>query len=222
MQFLPNFEKLQVQAVRGCYSVEEMEPEQGVYSATPEFVREHCGPIANSILDRIPEWYFEEAKDRGLYPNIDVRVHRLYPGNIPAYPGLHCDGNVRETYFAQPDLLNTPVSRHIICSVSTHPEGVSNTEFVTVPCEVELPQDPNKHPGIWAMVHEKTKHLPRTTIPDGDLILFDSLALHCATPAKFRGWRLFFRMAMWYRPNLGRGKLSRQEMIYVSSDNFGW
>lgn len=218
MRFVPNFRP--VAQLQGHYPISEIEPEQGCYSATPGFVRQHCGPIACSVLDAVPAEYFEAARRAGLYPNIDVRVHRLYPGNVPAYPGLHCDANVRETYFGQPQPEHTPVSQHMICSVSTAPDGVSCTEFVTEPCEVDVSADDG--PALWARVHEATKHLDRVGVPDGQLTQFDSSTLHMATPARVRGWRLFFRIAMWHRPNLGHGKLSRQEMIYLPSENVGW
>ena len=216
--------------VQGTYSIAELEREQGVYAATPEFVRKHAGAIANSILDKIPEQYFDEAKKRGLYPNVDVRVHRLYPGNYPAYPGWHCDAQYRETYFSQPKPQHTAVSEHLVCTVSSAEGGVSHTRFLDEPEGIEIELDhgagtPEDGTAFWTRVDEQVRaeEPKEREVPDGDLTRFDCWTLHRCTPARIRGWRLFFRMAMWYRPHLGEGQISRQEMIYVSGEGgTGW
>jgi hypothetical protein len=77
--FAPKFEV--VKEIQPIYSIEDLEKETGVYSATPEFVRSNCGPIACQFLDAVPDWYYKKAKTLGLFPNIDVRIHRLYVGN---------------------------------------------------------------------------------------------------------------------------------------------
>ena len=213
-----------VASVKPTYSIEELEGEQGVYSATPEFVRKHCGPITNSILDKVPQEYFKEAKARNLYPNIDVRVHRLYVGNYPAYPGWHCDAQYRETYFGQPDPTQTKLSNHLICTVSSYKDGVSNTVFLDKDVELDFGEYFTASLN-WKEVDEAFRSItPQIHImKDGDLTTFDCWTLHKCMPAAVRGWRLFFRMAMWYRPNLGEGKLSKQEMIYLDlSKASGW
>lgn len=106
--FVPNFQVLR--RVPGKYTIAEMEKEVGMYSATPEFVRKHGGAIANRFLDQVPTEYFAALDRAKLWPNLDIRIHRLYPGDYPAYPGWHCDGELRETYFGQPNLDLTPAS----------------------------------------------------------------------------------------------------------------
>ncbi len=134
--FAPNFEK--VASFQPVRSIAEIEGEIGVYSATPDFIRRHCGPIANEILDAVPASYFEKCAKLGLFPNCDIRIHRLYPGDFPAYPGWHCDGEFRETYFSQPDLNRIPVSYHLIGMVSSHDGGVSNTQFLDAPFSIDI------------------------------------------------------------------------------------
>lgn len=220
--FKPNLKI--VGAFYGKASVQDLSEEVGVYSASPEFVREHCGPIAKSMLDAVPQWYYEEARELGLYPNVDVRIHRLYPGNFPAYPGWHCDGEYRETYFAQPDMHKIKVHHHLTGTVSTEDVGISCTEFLIEPVECDIAGSDSENT-FWgqvdASVNEKVRRF--CFIPDGNLALFDSWTLHRCAPARSRGWRLFFRMSMWHKPYLGReGKISKQEQVYLVKEGVGW
>jgi len=213
-----------VGAVSPVASIPELEREQGVYSATPDFVRKHCGPIANQIMERVGDWYFKEATALGLYPNIDVRVHRLYPGDYPAYPGWHCDGEFRETYFSQPDLDRIKVGKHIIATVSSVEGGVSNCQFLNEPLDVTLDHEPSSEHTLWGQVHKKVPDNAYTlNTQDGFIYQFDSRSLHRVMPAKVRGWRLFFRMSMWHKPNLGDGGMvTKQEQVYKLVEGGGW
>ena len=216
------------QLKRGTFDLDELEQEQSMYSATPEFCREYGGPITRNILQEVPEEFYAQAHQRGLFPNIDVRIHRLYPGNYPAYPGWHCDAQFRETYFGQPRREQTEISDHLICTVSSQPNGVSNTEFIDESVELEIADhDPEEGVAFWALVDRQMKKERKGVkiwrMPDGYLTRFDCLTLHRCRPATRRGWRLFFRVAMWYRPNLDGSKLSRQEHVYVDTrEPTGW
>lgn len=185
--FKPNFEI--IKTFQGKYNISDLEKEVGVYSATPQFLRDNCGDIAKNILNQIPDWYYVEADKLGLYPNVDVRIHRLYPGDFPAYPGWHCDGEFRETYFSQPDLNKIKVSRHITCTVSSCDEGVSNTQFLLEPfeCQVDSPSSENT---LWGQVHallSKKNNKKSFDTKDGQMMLFDSWSLHRAMATKTRG-----------------------------------
>lgn len=221
--FKPNFQT--IARVPGRYKINELEKEIGVYSASSNFVRQHCGPIANSILDSIPSWYYEEADKLKLNVNCDVRIHRLYPGDYPAYPGWHCDGEFRETYFSQPDLDRIKVSKHIIATVSSHEEGVSNPEFLNQIYHFTSSEQNQTH-NLWQQVNEaihKDNNISIVPTHDGEIICFDNWTLHRVCPAKIRGWRLFFRMSMWHKPNLGmEGMLSKQETVYKYIGENGW
>lgn len=220
--FTPNFST--VARVRPAHTIAALSEEVGVYSATPAFVRRHCGPIARAMLDAVPSGYYAEADSLGLYPNVDIRIHRLYPGDYPAYPGWHCDGEYRETYFSQPDLDRIKVSKHVIANVSSCDEGVSNTEFLTEPFTCDVVSTSSEHT-LWGQVHTALAAAPRSTVAthDGELIVFDSWTLHRVMPARIRGWRMFFRMSMWHRPNLGDGgMLTKQEQVYKLVEGSGW
>lgn len=213
-----------IAGVPGTATIDELSREVSVYAASPEFVRRHCGPLANRILDAVPAWYFETTAANGLLPNIDVRVHRLNVGEYPAVPGWHCDGALRETYFSQPDLERTPCRDHIITTISSYVGGVSNTEFVDEPITVDLSGDPHKEFSLWRTVHRQVPAAARTwEMTDGCLTAFDVNTLHRAQPAKMRGWRLFFRLSGWHRDYLGEGgKIADQQQVYILSEECGW
>lgn len=212
-------------------SIGDLEKEIGVYSATPTFVRRNCGEIARDILSHVPDAYYALCEELGLYPNCDVRIHRLYPGDYPAYPGWHCDGEYRETYFSQPDLDKIPVSYHLTATVSSHEDGVSNTQFLREPftfraereCDVRSTQEQHS---LWGRVNAALDARTCNDVwssRDGQLIQFDARTLHRAMPATRRGWRLFFRMSMWHKPNLGDGgMITKQEQVYKVIGRFGW
>lgn len=209
----------------GFAEIADLEREQGVYSATPKFIRENCGDIAREILRSVPDDYYAKAEELKLYVNCDVRIHRLYPGDYPAYPGWHCDGEYRETYFSQPDLNRIPVSHHLIGTVSSNGMGVSNTQFLMEDFDFQSDEVDAGH-GLWQQVNDQLSGSgARSTFDssDGQLIRFDSWTLHRAMPARVRGWRLFFRMAMWHKPNLGDGgKVTKQEQVYKIVGQAGW
>lgn len=221
--FTPSFDW--VASVQPTASIADLEKERGVYSATPWFVRENCGDIARGFLAAVPDSYYAEAERLKLYPNCDVRIHRLYPGDFPAYPGWHCDGEYRETYFSQPDLDRIKVSKHITGCVSSHEAGVSCCQYLDEPFSCEV-KEPSQDVTLWGQVDEalsKRAHKKIADSRDGQLIQFDSWTLHRAMPARIRGWRLFFRMSMWHRPNLGNGgMLTKQEQVYKLWEGSGW
>jgi hypothetical protein len=210
----------------GHVGIAALAEEIGVYSASPDFIRQHCGPIAQQILSTIPEEYYEEAARLGLLPNCDIRIHRLYPGDFPGYPGWHCDGEYRADYHSQPDMSKMPTHRHLVATVSTAEEGVSNTEFLDQVFTFHSVAPVTVANTLWGQVHteiEKHSELRRHQALDGELTQFDSWTLHRAMPAKIRGWRLFFRMSMWHKPYLGDGgMISRQEQVYKLYEGSGW
>lgn len=224
--FKPNFQI--IGNVKGTRFIQDLEKEVGVYSASYKFIRNNCGPIANEILDRIPQWYYDEAKSLGMNVNCDVRIHRLYPGDYPAFPGWHCDGEYRSTYFSQPDLEAIKVSKHIVVTISSFESGVSNPEYLNKDIYFETDEINQTHT-LWQQVNNhinnniKPTHEDIYETKDGEIICFDNWTLHRVMPAKIRGWRLFFRMSMWHKPNLnGDGMISKQETVYRLIDNVGW
>lgn len=206
-------------------TVAELAEETGMYSASPDFVREHGGKYTVEILDAIPLSFYEECEAHGMYPNIDVRIHRLYPGDYPAVPGWHSDGEFRENYHAQPDLQKFTDHKHLIGTVSTDPLGVSNTEVVNEEIAVDI-KNPSADNTLWEQVHLQVENSPvsKIQLDDGQLAEMGAFTLHRATPARTRGWRLFVRASMWHKPYLSEagGSISHQEQVYRVTESKGW
>ena len=223
LTFVPDVEV--IDSFAPVASIEALSKETGVYSASPDFIRSHCGPLALSLLDAVPDSFYEEAERLALYPNCDIRIHRLYPGDFPAYPGWHCDGEYRDNYHAQPELDRVPLHHSIVGSISSEKEGVSNTLFLDDLLRFS-PTPPTQDNPLWTQVHRTIEALPSPTtfsMKDGQLVRFSSMTLHKAQPTTTRGWRLFFRMGMWHKDYLdGGGKISRQEQIYKLTEGDGW
>ncbi len=220
--FWPNYEPV----ARVTPLVETLAGETSMYSATTEFARKHGGPLTAELIDKIPDWYYATAKQLDLYPNIDIRVHRLALDAIPtgydlypAIPGWHADGEFRETYFSQPDLSQIPVSFHVIATISTNAGGVSNTQFLDTALAMNVDQRASTSDvALWSTVHRYVESLPSyktTDMADGEIHIFDARSLHRSTPVKTSGERMFFRMSMWHKPNLGNGQISKQEQLYL-------
>jgi hypothetical protein len=202
-------------------TLDELDAEQSVYAASPEFVRANCGPIANSILDAVPDSYLQRCRSLGMLPNIDVRVHRLNRGEYPAVPGWHCDGHLRETYFGAPQTDRIPIRDTILATVSSHVDGVSNFEMLDESVEMEITPGQSD---LWAQVHSfvESGGYRRLKSMDGLLYQMGIDTIHRCTPALRRGWRLLFRMSMWHNDYLGDGgKVARQQQVYIKSE-LGW
>lgn len=231
--FKPNFTILS--NTQKQYSVDELTNEVGVYAASPEKVKEVCGPVANKILNSVPETWFQRCKDLHMYPNIDVRIHRLNKGEYPAVPGWHCDGALRETYFGQPDLERIKIRDTILCIVSTGDKGISNPEVAMDEISISIPDNISTTNDfvLWKYVHNAMpKNVKKTIIPDGQVTLMSCDTLHRVMPAHTRGTRLFFRMSMWHNDYLGNGgkivlsnqkyKILTEETVYVKDESCGW
>lgn len=221
--FIPEIEKVgEFDPVAG---IGELAEETGMYSASPDFVREHGGKLTRMMLDQVPDSFYAECENLGLYPNIDVRVHRLYPGDFPAVPGWHTDGEFRKDYHSQPDLDKFTEHAHIIGSISTDENGVSMTEVVDEKFEANI-ENPDINHTLWEQVHNQIDvEKPHTLhIPDGQMTRIGAMTLHRATPARIRGWRLFVRLSMWHKPYISEegGSIARQEYVYRLSESKGW
>lgn len=208
--FKPNFKIIKKN--QGLVSIEDLNQEAGMFSASPEFVRKHGGKLSNMILDQVPEEFMRDTLEKGLFPNIDIRIHRLYPNDIPAYPGWHCDESKRETFFGQSHQDRVPVNHSCIFMISSDPNGVSNTEFLNQELEVE---DFNLEGfDLWKRVDQSLilKKINTININDNEWVIFNEFNLHRVSPAKNPGYRVFMRLSFWeYQHD---GSISKFEQVY--------
>ena len=193
-------------------SVEKIESETMVYSASPEFAKKNGGTLTRAALDIITP-LLEPLKNR--YWVVDTRVHMLIPGMYPAIGGWHCDAVPRNDLSSQPDLLKMDSSEHYTVTISTDPSGISNTEFVSE--KLELQVDPQ---AIWASVTSQIgDNVLSEKLSDGQVARFTSNTLHRATVAKRSGWRFFFRCSANYFP--AQDKIRKQVQVYTDISK-GW
>lgn len=221
--FKPKFELLST--IQPTHTISDIDQETSVYSASPKYLREHGGPISHAFLDAVPQAFYDKAKALSFNVIVDVRIHRLNRGEFPAVPGWHVDGDIRKDYFSQPDISKQDVlGDHIICAVSSHEDGVSNFEIIPDPLQCDLDMDdPDRT--VYAQLHEhiEAHSIPRITTRDGQMYFMNSQTIHRATPARVRGWRIFFRMSMYHQGYLsGEGKIAKQQQVYILSEGNGW
>ena len=71
--FIPNYDV----AAQVTPTVDDFVDDVSIYSASPDFARQHGGVVINEILAKIPDFFYEVANKFNLYPIIDIRVHDL-------------------------------------------------------------------------------------------------------------------------------------------------
>jgi hypothetical protein len=214
IEFTPNFSV--VNTFHATYDHADFAGERSMYACSPDYVRTHGGDIARLALDSIPDAYLNSADARGMYPNVDIRVHHLDAGDFPASPGWHCDSRLRELHFGQRSGARVAVEQSLVCTASTNAHGVSNTQFLTRPCSTHLtPTDEEFR--LWQQVDQ---HVGEPTPDalfnsrDGQIIQFDTQTLHRVMPATRAGIRLFMRVSLWGISDEHRGNLAKFEQVY--------
>lgn len=200
-----------VNVIQGVVSEKLIADETMLFSASPEFAREHGGTLTNRVLNSLRP-YMKDGKNY----IIDTKSVMLMPGMYPAIPGWHCDGVIRKNAESQPDLkkLNDSME-HFICFLSSE-ENVSRTAFLRESCSVEY--DPNR---VWGSIDAQINKgkIKAFEAKEGEIIKFNQATLHCARPAKKRGWRFFIRMSEYHMPP--RNEIRRQVQVYSQVEQ-GW
>lgn len=220
--FVPNF--LNIGEFNGSCTIEEIADEPSFFSSSLEFVTKHAGPLTKRILSAMESSVnkFWEYRGENEHLVIDTRVQRLMPGMYPSIPGWHCDNVKRESYYSQPDLSKmTEELSHVLGVISTHEEGVSSPEFIV--SSHTIPVNYDSDDAVWKQVHnyiERSKHCVQKAL-DGGLYAFSQSTIHRAMPARYRGWRLFFRMSVLCTPPIGN-KLTNSHQVYILSESCGW
>jgi hypothetical protein len=221
IEFTPSFSV--VATFDATYDRADFAGERSMYACSPDYVRTHGGDIARLAIDSIPDRYLSGADARGMYPNVDIRVHHLDTGDFPASPGWHCDSPLRELHFGQRSGARVPVEQSLIATASTNPHGVSNTQFLTRPYSMNLTPTGEEFT-LWQHVD---RHIGEPTPDalfnsrDGQLIQFDTHTLHRAMPATRTGIRLFIRVSLWAINDKHQGNLAKFEQVYRRTPNAG-
>ncbi len=189
-----------------------------LFGAGLEFAQTYGGPLTQAALR-------EMALVDGLAPAgyqwiVDSRSHMLMPGQYPAIPGWHCDGVPRGGYDAQPDLDRMDARvRHVAGHVSTHPDGVSDTEYVSNGVTLHGVDPENVWDSVNRAVEDTT--LMVETPGDGVLASFPMPQIHRATPARNRGWRWWIHASLL--PAKPKDRIRRQVQVYTDlSKGSGW
>jgi hypothetical protein len=191
-----------------------IDDEPMLFSASPDFALNAGGPLTRNAIEHIAR--FIKSSRSGKHWVIDTRSHMLMPGMYPAIGGWHCDAVSRSSYTAQPDLSKMDDANHFVMTLSTHEDGVSNTEFI---CE-ELTFNNIDKDRVWGSISRQVGDLgKRVKIADGEMVRFTSSTLHRATAATRRGWRWFIRCSEYEFPP--QNKIRKQVQVYTDIQG-GW
>lgn len=218
MKFTPQIEP--VGRFTPIATIEEMAREPMVRSASLDFAIENGGPLTRRILHSHDFDLVERlAMAFGLHIVIDTRVQMLMPGMFPSIPGWHCDAIPRGDYNSQPDFSKlNPNAGHYIGSISTHPNGVSNTRLLIDEIEVDIKDDLP----TWQQVHREVERVGADyyEMPDGIMTYFSPKTIHAASPTKNRGWRCWLRLSLYHHPP--KNEITNRTQVYILSEENGW
>lgn len=202
--------------------VDDIERTPMLFSSSVNFAYQNGGPLTRWVLDKI-EHEFDVHKDHERLSHIviDTKVVMLMEGQYPAIPGWHCDNVKRCSKYAQPDPNSIETEGwHWFCTVSTHEDGVSNTNFI--PSKLGLIYESDR---VWGSINEHLNLLEGLDVlnvqktRDGVIYKFNQSHLHRATRAHNSGWRWFFRASMMHNPPMN--KIRNQVQVYADVDK-GW
>lgn len=214
-----------VGAIPPTFSVEEIEREPMLFSASWKFAIENGGPITCMIMNMIKrkvELDIENMWRLGYEPVIDTKSVMLMPGQVPCIGGWHCDGVIRDEETGQPNLesLSDDI-RHFTCIVGSHSE-VETTEFMTNYFDVYETEVDNRH--VWKSVNDSIErfgsdNLVTESYSPGQIVTFGRDTLHRGPIAKSSQWRYFFRLSFYHNPPMNR--IRHQVQVYANIGD-GW
>lgn len=208
-------------ALAGTFDVEQLNKERGVRSVSFDWIRYNvpASSLVYRLAEDIRDVAMAVAVDKHRVPVIDARVQRLMPGMFPSIPGWHLDGVARSEFHSQPDVTKIVEGvSTFVCTLSTHPEGVSNTRFLAEPASVEV--DDTKP--VYKQIHSQLIDAETVAVPDGYWAFMEQAHVHCASPTAHRGYRMFFRVTVL--PDMmpkNRG-FTDVEQVYLLSEENGW
>lgn len=201
--------------------IETLNKERGVRSVTIDWVLDnlpHTSLIRRATED-IHDVLRSVEAERGCRAVIDARVQRLMPDMFPSIPGWHMDSVERDDFYGQPDV--TKISDHIstfVCTMSSHPEGVSNTKFLADPLTVYV----DEAKPIYKQIHEIAESKETWSLPDGHWAFMSHGHVHKASPTVRRGYRMFYRATVLPHVKPKNRGYTDVEQVYVLTEGGGW
>lgn len=207
------------------FAQDEVENTPGLFRASLDDALLYGGDAVRKALSTI-----ELIGDK-KFVSVDVKVHMLMPGMIPAIPGWHTDGIPRNPdgspsgsmlpYCPNMDGLSSP-HFHLFVAGDCSP-----TQFLSQrSIGLEVPDEPTND--LYSAINEQVADLTilkREDIPEGVWWGWDWFELHRAQPAIKRGWRMLIRVTEsdFLAPEDDlRRVLRTQQQAYLASESFGW
>ncbi len=189
----------------------------GLFRASVEDAIRFGGDLTRTALGAMP------IQNSRRYVVVDVKVHMLMPGFLPAIPGWHSDGVPRPAGKDKPDLRLQEDARPTIYHLLVTGEGCL-TQFLTAPIELEVPDEPS--PDLYKLIDKQLGDNPPNLIsaPSCQALTWDWWTLHRGIQATKHEWRYLIRVAetdtLAPLTDL-RDVLRTQQQVYVPL-NFGW
>ncbi len=211
---------------RSCDPItqDEIRSTPGLLNASLKDAVMYGGRAVQAALSSAPLLY---ARDNVI---VDVKVHMLMPGMVPAIPGWHTDGVPRcesgsPSGPLAPDLRRqegvlSPIY-HLFYAGCDAPTVFLNERDV----ELDVPADPSAD--LYSRITKEVTArdtLERVELPDLSWWTWDWWELHSAQPSRDRGWRMLIRITesdfIEASSDL-RDVIRMQQQAYVQ-DAFGW
>lgn len=183
----PSFEI--ISNVHSTYEINTIKNEISVLGVEPDFLRKNCGPIANSVLDVFPSWFYNYGKSQGLNMVCDVIVERITPNNY-------------EYHFTTLDDKSN--SKHIFAIVSSY--------SYTVPDIYPLKALENDELCL------PIQYISRLKDGDV-MCLDNYNVNKIASPFLINEWRLIFRMSMYFKKHLDDKYIIKNKYNNILKEN---
>lgn len=208
------------------FSEADIKASIGLWRASLDDAVKYGGSLTRMVLGKM------NLRGDKKYIIVDVKVHMLVKGFMPAIPGWHTDGvprfsdhwNISDgvpSLAEQADWEDSgePVSPRYHLYVSG---SGCLTKFITDPITLDVPESGSD---TYANISKQVNllNLPTSVFP-GQIIEWDWWNLHTAVPAQKREWRYLCRVTETDHkaPNTDlREVLRTQEQVYVPTE-FGW
>eukprot|EP01130_Rhizamoeba_saxonica_P008284 TRINITY_DN334_c0_g1_i2.p1 TRINITY_DN334_c0_g1~~TRINITY_DN334_c0_g1_i2.p1 ORF type:complete len:219 (+),score=43.42 TRINITY_DN334_c0_g1_i2:36-692(+) len=195
------------------YSQEQIRQETMFVRCDRDFVTEHAGPITLQFLQFL----------EGEGWVIDTKLHQLRPGWLPCVGGYHLDCIPRDGENYQPRYLEI----EDLCQDHDHVLAVlsrsSLTEFVQEPITLNAPREGELvYASFNRQILELKQQNPELTrhVKSGEVLRFNSEALHTGHPATESEWRLFMRACKHETKVLN--EIRNQVQVYVKDFESSW